>query len=113
MLDCCRPLSSIAQVGITLSEFACLARCNGLKASVASPATEKEVTGLEKFKKDLKIATANGGDTMMAISYSRSSLGQSGDGHFSPVGGYSEEDQMVRFLHPFSGWRYADPTGDM
>lgn len=32
----------------------------------------------------------------MAISYSRKTLGQTGDGHFSPVGAYSEKDDMVR-----------------
>ncbi|WAQ81626.1 hypothetical protein PtA15_1A968 [Puccinia triticina] len=30
MLDCCRPLESIRKNGITLAEFNCLARCNGL-----------------------------------------------------------------------------------
>ena len=33
MLDCCRPLAYIRTNGITLSEFTCLARCNGLEAT--------------------------------------------------------------------------------
>ncbi|KAI5481032.1 glutathione gamma-glutamylcysteinyltransferase [Pseudohyphozyma bogoriensis] len=115
MLDCCRPLSSVAQVGITLAEFTCLARCNGLSATVNSPnllATPEETeAALAKFRKDLKAACR--GDNMMAISYSRKSLGQTGDGHFSPIGGYSEKDDMVlildvaRFKYP-SYWVTVD-----
>lgn len=32
MLDCCRPLDAVQKEGITLAEFTCLARCNGLDA---------------------------------------------------------------------------------
>lgn len=32
MLDCCRPLDYVRTNGITLSEFTCLAKCNGLDA---------------------------------------------------------------------------------
>ena len=34
MLDCCRPLAEIEHTGIILPEFACLAKCNGLKCKV-------------------------------------------------------------------------------
>ena len=33
MLDCCRPLEYVRTNGITLTEFTCLARCNGLDAN--------------------------------------------------------------------------------
>lgn len=33
MLDCCQPLEHVKQFGITLAEFACLAKCNGLDAT--------------------------------------------------------------------------------
>lgn len=33
MLDCCQPLEDVKQFGITLAEFACLAKCNGLDAT--------------------------------------------------------------------------------
>lgn len=31
MLDCCRPLEWVKEHGITLAEFSCLAKCNGLE----------------------------------------------------------------------------------
>jgi Phytochelatin synthase len=33
MLDCCRSLQEIQQSGITLGEFVCIAKCNGLEAT--------------------------------------------------------------------------------
>jgi glutathione gamma-glutamylcysteinyltransferase len=34
LLDCCTPLDVIKQHGITIKEFACLARCNGAACDV-------------------------------------------------------------------------------
>jgi glutathione gamma-glutamylcysteinyltransferase len=34
----------------------------------------------------------------MVTSYSRKVLGQTGDGHFSPVGGYCAQEDMVLIL---------------
>jgi glutathione gamma-glutamylcysteinyltransferase len=83
MLDCCRPLDLVKIDGITLQEFACLARCNGLavRKSLA------ENIEKEEFINDLK-ASCSSEESMMVISFSRSTLGQTGDGHFSPIGGY-------------------------
>ncbi|KAK4057791.1 hypothetical protein OIO90_001010 [Microbotryomycetes sp. JL221] len=101
LLDCCRPLEQVRQVGITLNEFACLARCNGLKATIVSPYVgqdeHKKRQGLEQFRRDLRKAT-NGGRDVMALSFSRKTLGQTGDGHFSPIGAYSEQDDAVLVL---------------
>lgn len=101
MLDCCRPLSDIAQVGLTLAEFACLARCNGLTARTVSPPTNSlsktsREASLDQFRADLKKASRGKGT--MAISYSRKALGQTGSGHFSPIGAYSEKDDKVLIL---------------
>lgn len=100
MLDCCRPLNDIAQVGLTLSEFACLARCNGLRAQVVSPlvdwSPQERAKGLERFRNDLRAVSR--GDGTMALSYSRKTLGQTGDGHFSPIGALCEEKDMVLIL---------------
>lgn len=43
---------------------------------------------MEEFKKDV-IASTNSPSQIIAVSYSRAALGQTGSGHFSPVGGYS------------------------
>ncbi|GAA6034677.1 hypothetical protein JCM8097_001112 [Rhodosporidiobolus ruineniae] len=114
MLDCCRPLTDVASVGLTLSEFTCLAQCNGLRARRVSPLLDSpslpsssptpsssssdpaREEGLAKFRGDLRhVAKGNGA---MAYSYSRKTLGQTGDGHFSPIGGYCEGEDMVLIL---------------
>ncbi|KAI5791644.1 Phytochelatin synthase-domain-containing protein [Peziza echinospora] len=84
MLDCCRPLDYVRTNGITLNEFTCLARCNGLEANTKYA----DKISLEDFRKDV-IASTTTSSQIMAVSYSRSALGQTGSGHFSPVGGYS------------------------
>lgn len=98
MLDCCRSLSDVASVGITLSEFACLARCNGLSAKVTSPSLAAtkidEEQCIEAFRADLRAAAKGKG--FLALSFSRKALGQTGDGHFSPIGGFCEAEDMVR-----------------
>ncbi|GJN94381.1 hypothetical protein Rhopal_007461-T1 [Rhodotorula paludigena] len=102
MLDCCRPLTAVETDGLTLPEFACLARCNGLRATVTSPLLDssgsaaQRAEGIAKFRDDLR-AVSKGRGTM-ALSYSRKTLGQTGDGHFSPVGAFCEEDDMVLIL---------------
>ncbi|EPX72605.1 phytochelatin synthetase [Schizosaccharomyces octosporus yFS286] len=93
MLDCCRSLKDIERDGITLEEFSCLANCNGLQTVTKSV---KDVS-FEEFLKDLMICSTQTGK-IMAISFSRKVLGQTGDGHFSPVGGYSEKDGKVLIL---------------
>lgn len=97
-LSCCRPLDDVAKVGLTLNEFACLARCNGLSATVTSPSLDSSTSaeGKAQFRQDLKLAAT--GQTTMAMSYSRKTLGQTGDGHFSCVGAYSEKDDSVLIL---------------
>ncbi|GAA5970588.1 hypothetical protein JCM21900_005821 [Sporobolomyces salmonicolor] len=116
MLDCCRPLTSIASVGLTLSEFACLARCNGLRATVVSPSPRiPREEAIARFRDDLQKASR--GETVMVISYSRKALGQTGSGHFSPVGAYCEEQDQVlildvaRFKYP-SYWISVESAWD-
>ncbi|KAJ3122050.1 hypothetical protein HK098_003146 [Nowakowskiella sp. JEL0407] len=108
MLDCCRPLEDIKKDGVTLSEFACLARCNGLKAEVK----RAHEVNREKFLEDIKIACRDP-NNFMVVSYDRGTLGQTGTGHFSPIGGYNETNNMVlildvaRFKYP-SYWVSVD-----
>lgn len=76
MLSCCRPLEDVAAVGLTLPEFGCLARCNGLNTTIVSPRLEPEsrTAGLERFRRDLKESAQ--GKATLALSYSRKTLGQ-------------------------------------
>ncbi|KAJ3339184.1 hypothetical protein HDU91_001061, partial [Kappamyces sp. JEL0680] len=93
MLDCCRPLELVKHDGITLSEFVCLAKCNGLEAKLRLA----ETTDHSEFVADLELACSSE-QHIMVVSYSRATLGQSGDGHFSPIGGLNQPQNKVLVL---------------
>ncbi|CAA92263.1 phytochelatin synthetase [Schizosaccharomyces pombe] len=93
MLDCCRSLSDIEKDGVTLEEFSCLANCNGLRTITKCV---KDVS-FDEFRKDV-ISCSTIENKIMAISFCRKVLGQTGDGHFSPVGGFSESDNKILIL---------------
>ena len=123
LLDCCRPLEDVKVSGITLEEFVCLAECNGAIASLSRP---RDTTGeYDEFVQTVKRVCTGGrakGDAkegekkenldeenpeeFMAISYSRKILGQTGDGHFSPIAALDVETNSVlmfdtaRFKYP-------------
>ena len=109
LLDCCVPLPRVRERGLTLDELACLARCNG--ADVDAHHSAPEPTDLIAFRSALEACAR--GERVMIASYDRSALGQTGSGHFSPVGGYHAERDMVllldvaRFKYP-PHWIRAD-----
>ena len=83
LLDCCGPLEEmVRQRGLNLDQLACLARCNGADAviDVAELGTTDALRSA--------ILEAAWGETVLIASYDRASLGQTGAGHFSPIGGY-------------------------
>lgn len=94
LLDCCLPLEAVRSQGITLDHFACLARCNGVSAATHR-ASESSI---EAFRADLRSAATSASGPVLAASYSRSALGQTGDGHFSPVAGFHEGRDVALVL---------------
>lgn len=135
MLDCCDPLEVVKLQGITIEKLACLATCNGAKVAVkygdaigveefredvkrvcsqcpehfrhspASPATNRVADNIPCCPEDEMINNPYKAIVMIAA-YSRSVLKQSGSGHFSPIGGYHADRDMVlimdvaRFKYP-------------
>nr|AIG53838.1 phytochelatin synthase [Euglena gracilis] len=104
MLMSCVPIEYAKRDGINFDEFACICEANGARArSYRADATTKE-----QFQKHVEDVTAQTDpvETQMVVSYSRSSLKQTGDGHYSPIGGYHKERQLVlvmdvaRFKYP-------------
>ncbi|MEG4308298.1 MULTISPECIES: phytochelatin synthase family protein [unclassified Microcoleus] len=93
-LDCCLPLWVIKENGITFDEFVCIARCNG---AVVKP-NRYHQSSLENFRQAVEEVTAASGDIHLVVSYSRKVLGQTGDGHFSPIGGYHPQRDLVLLL---------------
>lgn len=104
MLDCCVSLEDIRSHGIDLPNLVCLAKCNGADAHVhyASEFT------FDEFREVVMGVCSRSLDglAILLVSYSRKELNQTGDGHFSPIGGYSREADMVlimdvaRFKYP-------------
>jgi len=104
MLNCCKPLEQVKRTGIEISQFLCLAKCNG--AVVKKFVRGGEGT-LEDFRQVVKEASMTFADkTTLVMSYSRKEFKQTGDGHYSTMGGYSEEDDallimdVARFKYP-------------
>lgn len=107
-----------------MSKLQCLARCNGASVHMVLGSD----VSLDQFRQhvrlicsgqpvsclqnDATIENNNGGisttnnNTVMIVSYHRPKLNQTGSGHFSPIGGYNEAEDMVlimdvaRFKYP-------------
>jgi len=99
LLDCCRPLDVVRRQGITLAEFGCLARCNGLRAEVH----RADLTTEDQFREAIRntssyLSRGTGAPAALCVAYDRGILGQTGGGHFSPIGGYAEQDDKVLVL---------------
>ncbi|KAI9593168.1 phytochelatin synthase [Syncephalis fuscata] len=82
LLESCLPMSVVKRKGITFSQFA----CNGHCEVVAKRPTEFT---FDNFVADLRRVTSrmDNGEHMV-VSYARATLGQTGDGHFSPIGAF-------------------------
>lgn len=92
LLDCCVPLSVVQQRGVSMDELACLARCNGAECT----SVRADTTDLETFRAALSAHTRAG--SVMIASYDRQRVGQTGAGHFSPIGGYHRTRDLVLVL---------------
>ncbi len=92
LLDCCVPLADVRERGVDVDEFACLARCNGANVEVH----RGDVSSLEAWRAALAIAAS--GEAVVVASYDRAAMGQTGSGHFSPVGGYHTNRDLALIL---------------
>jgi glutathione gamma-glutamylcysteinyltransferase len=92
LLDCCVPLADVRERGLDLDELGCLARCNGAEVDVQ----HRDATNIAAWRAALAIAAR--GEAVLIASYDRSAMGQSGGGHFSPVGGYHANRDLALIL---------------
>ncbi|MEG3145289.1 phytochelatin synthase family protein [Sphingomonas sp. RT2P30] len=92
LLDCCVPLAEVRERGVDVDQFACLARCNGANVEVH----RGDVSSLEDWRAALQIAAS--GEAVVVASYDRGAMGQTGSGHFSPVGGYHMARDLALIL---------------
>ena len=84
MLDCCEPLERVRERGLTLGQLACLARCNGAGVELRRAGE----TSVAAFSAELTSVAGTVGGKVLVASYARTELDQTGEGHFSPIGGY-------------------------
>jgi glutathione gamma-glutamylcysteinyltransferase len=94
LLDCCRPLEVVRKEGLTVPQLVCLARCNGAHVE-AVYADEGELAAL---REQVEIAATRADEPYLVAAYSRRALGQTGDGHYSPIGGYHRGRDLVLLL---------------
>lgn len=94
MLDCCTPIDEVKKNGISSINLLCLALCNQLHGEFKRATDE---VNIDEFRQELKFSTKRE-DRAIILSYGRQVLGQTGSGHFSPVGGYNELEDMVLIL---------------
>ena len=96
LLDCCKPLEDVKKNGISMEELDCLAQCNGLET------TPRRIckSDVDDFREMLKQLCRQAGQPQEYIiaNYDRKILGQTGSGHFSPIGAYEAEKDMVLIL---------------
>lgn len=110
MLECCSPLDVVKEKGLTFEQFSCLATCHGLlteafRHSSAARSNIDKIGSLDQFRADLlKSATTPG--MHLVVSFDRGTLGQTGHGHFSPIGAvHLQSDRalvldVARFKYP-------------
>ncbi|HUQ01358.1 MAG TPA: phytochelatin synthase family protein [Kofleriaceae bacterium] len=91
LLDCCVSLEQVRAQGVDLDTLACLARCNGAEAVVLRS------DGIDELRRTITQAAAGAGEVIIAA-YDRQALGQTGAGHFSPIGGYHAPSDRVLVL---------------
>lgn len=91
LLDCCAPLDRVREKGISLDELGCLSQCNGAEAQVMRGT-------VDELRADIVASARSAREPIVIASYTRKVLGQTGDGHFSPVGGYHPARDLVLLL---------------
>ncbi len=94
LLDCCAPLDDVRAKGLTLEELACLSRCNGAAVEVVRARASDE----EALRAMVQEVTRTPRAPLAIAAYARGGLGQTGDGHFSPIGGYHPDKDLVLLL---------------
>ena len=92
LLDCCVPLEEVRARGLDVDELTCLARCNGAEVVLE----RADATNLGRWRDDL--AAGARGDAVIVAAYDRTAMGQTGGGHFSPIGGYHAARDLLLVL---------------
>ncbi|KAL1496238.1 hypothetical protein AB1Y20_016201 [Prymnesium parvum] len=119
--NCCQRAQDVRSRGISMEQFASIARCHGASVRLVRAVDVDEPS----FRAAVRAAVASPRAPYLVASFCRAALGQTGDGHFSPIGGYDAATDAVlvldvaRFKYPpwyaplprlFAAMRTIDPA---
>lgn len=119
--NCCHDEQDVKSNGISMEQFVCIARCHG---ALARPIRAAD-TDVATFRQHVVAAVSTPSAPYLVASFSREVLGQTGDGHFSPIAGYDPQSDHIlvldvaRFKYPpwyvplellFKAMRTTDPA---
>jgi len=103
--SCTGSLDQIRLAGVTMEEFRTLAAANGAAVTMRRPTDEGE--SIDTFRAAiLDAASSSHSSSFTVSSFDRAALGQTGGGHFSPIGGYHAPSDaalvldVARFKYP-------------
>lgn len=94
LLICCKSLELATAEGLSLTEVGCMAACNAAEVDI-SVASERS---LEAFREDLLASVRAPAGPFLVANYGRAALGQTGDGHFSPLAAWHPATDRVLVL---------------
>lgn len=107
---CGHSFEKIKSGGMDFNEFESLANCHGVQIQsnrAIQSSTKSYTEGLEKFRNDVKaISSSDLAKAFLIVNFSRKHIAQTGSGHFSPIGGYHSDKDLVlvmdtaRFKYP-------------
>lgn len=100
---CGHSLEKVQKFGLNFSEFESLARCHGVnivsKRVCHFRSESCGETGFREFSNLVeKISSTDQAKSFIVTNFSRKYLGQTGDGHFSPIGGFHKKSGLVLVL---------------
>jgi glutathione gamma-glutamylcysteinyltransferase len=103
MLEHCVPYRIIAGNGIVFQQFACMVECNYL--TVALTRHLKPHASIDEFRALCKKTTSGFCEEILVVCYHRVGLDQDGHGHYSPIGAYHPEKDLV-LVFDISRYKY-------
>lgn len=102
--SCSGDIEHFKKLGVTMEEFELLASANGAAVQMRRPTDRGE--SLDTFRASIVEASSADSKSFTVTSFCRAHLGQTGGGHFSPIGGYHAPTDsalvldVARFKYP-------------
>ena len=98
---CGHSLEKVRELGMNFHEFESLARCHGIRINAVKAEDHQHdcTLGINQFRTLVQsISSSEMAESFIIANFSRKALDQTGDGHFSPIGGYHKNKDLVLIL---------------